>query len=173
MIRGRNLGEGFGLGAVGLVAAGADDCGVELRRRHGCGIVGMLGLGSVAGLARDHYMLALLFLIDHVGVAGLTRLMAGEGDGSSGRLGDGSATIVSVLAKAAWNDCGAQDDKGNHCDRDDRGEPDEVFNVLEQAILPAPESGATCAQKMANDLGYLGFVRGTMIEVTRACDRGH
>ena len=34
-------------------------------------------------------------------------------------------------------------------------------------------TGAICAKKYAILFGYLGFVRGTMIEVTGTCDGGH
>ena len=38
------------------------------------GIVSVLGLRAVAGLARDHHMPALLFLVNDLGVAGLADL---------------------------------------------------------------------------------------------------
>ena len=81
VIRGGDLGEGLGLGAVGFVATGADDGGVELRRFHGGWVVGMFGLGAVAGFAGDNDVPTLFFLIDYVGVTGLTGVMAGEATG--------------------------------------------------------------------------------------------
>ena len=113
MIRGGNLGEGFGLGAIGLVAARTDHGGVEFGGLHGGGIVGVLGLGSVAGFTGDDDMLALLFLIDHVGMAGLADIVAGEGCWPGRDLRDGGAAIVSVLAKTVGDDEGAQADEGN------------------------------------------------------------
>jgi len=104
----------------------------------------MPGLGSVTGFAWDDDMAALVFLIDHVGMAGLAGFVAGEGYRAGRGLGDGRATIVSVLAKAFGNDDGAQGDESNQGDGDDRREPDEVFDVLEQVV--APPSGASCAQ---------------------------
>ncbi len=142
MVGGDNLGEGFGLGAVGLMTAGADDRGVELRGLDGCGIVGVLGLRAVAGFARDDHVAALLFLVNDLSVAGLADLMAGVGDGASGDLGDGVAAVVSILTEAVRDDGGAKKDEGDQCDRHDHGEPDEMFNVLEQFGLSAPDREA-------------------------------
>lgn len=133
MLCGGHLGEGFRLGTVGFVAAGADEGGVELGRFHGRGIVSMPGLGSVAGFARDNHMLALLLLIDDVGMAGLARVVPSEGQGAARCLGDGGAAIVPVLPEGAGDDGGAQDDEGNDCDCHHSGETDEVFNVFEQS----------------------------------------
>ena len=144
----RNLGEGFGLGAIGFVAAGAEDCGVEFGRGHGGGIVGVAGLGSVAGFAGDDDMLALLFLIDYVGVAGFAGVVAGEGDWPGRDLGDGGASIVAVLAETARNDGGAQDDEGHYRDQHHGGEPDEMFDVLEHVVFLRLGEGA-CAEECA------------------------
>ena len=163
-------GKSFGLGAVGFVAAGADDGGVELRRLYRCGIVSMLGLGSVAGFAGDNHMPALLFMIDDVGMAGLAYIVAGEGDGPGRDLSNGSAAIVSVLAKALRNDEGAQGDECDHCDRHDHREPDEMFNVLEQSVRPTPGASRVIWR---DALGYLEIVRRTMSEVTGSCDGAH
>ena len=137
-----NLGEGFGLGAIGFVATAAEDEGVELRGSHGGGIVGVAGLGSMAGFAGNDHMLALLFLIHYVGVAGFAGVVAGEGDGAGGDLGDGCAPIVTVLAKGAGHDGGAQDDECHQRDQHHGGEPDEMFDVLEQAVFLRRAAGA-------------------------------
>ena len=171
VLRCRDLREALGLGAVGFVAAGADDGGVELRRLQRCRIVGMFGLGAVAGFARNDHMLALFLLLDHVGVANLARIVAGKGHGPGRDFGDGVASIVSILPKTVRNDEGAQRDEGNQCDRYDGREPDEVFDVLEQFMRPTP--GASRATLLRNALGYLEIVAGTMIEVTGICDGGH
>ncbi len=142
VVCGDDLRECFGLGAVGFVAAGADDRGVELRGLDGCGIVGVLGLRSVAGFARDDHVAALLFLVNDLGVAGLADLMAGVGDGASGDLGDGVAAVVSILTEAVRDDGGTKKDEGDQCGRHDNGEPDEVFNVLEQFGLSASDRDA-------------------------------
>lgn len=153
MIRGDDLGEVFGLGAVGFVAAGADNSGVQFGWLHGGGIVSMSGLGSVARFARDDDVAALLFLIDHVDVAAFAHLMTGMGDGAGGGLGDGRAAIVSVLAKTLGDDDGAQGDERDQCDRHDGGEADEVFKVLEQGVLSAPYSRRGRRAKKRNTLG--------------------
>lgn len=96
----------------------------------------MLGLGSMTGFARDDYVAALLFLIDHVGMTGLAGFVAGKGDGAGRGLGDGSATVVPILAKAFGDDGGAQDDEGNHGDGYHSRDTDEMFDVLEQVNTP-------------------------------------
>ena len=121
----------------------------SLARLHGGGIVGVFGLGSVAGFAGDDDVLALLFLIDHVGMAGLADIVAGVGDRAGGDFGDGGAAIVSVLAETVGDDEGTQADEGNQGDGHDDREPDEVFDVLEQDDLSAPDSGRGCAQNCA------------------------
>jgi hypothetical protein len=77
-------------------------------------------------------MLALLLLINDVGMAGLARVMASEGYGAARCFGDGGAAIVPVLPESAGDNGGAQDDEGNECDCHYSGETDEVFNVFEQ-----------------------------------------
>ncbi len=149
MLCGGDLGEGLRLGTVGLVATGADDGGIELGRFHGGRVVSMPGLGSVASFAGDDDVLALLLLVYNVGMAGLAGVMAGEGDRPRRCLGDGSAAIVAVLAEAARDDGGAQEKECDHCDRHDGGEPDEVFDVLEQVAFLRRDAGAMCAGKGA------------------------
>jgi hypothetical protein len=46
----RHLGEGVGLGGVGLVAAGTNHGGVGQGRLDGSGIIGVPGLRAVANL---------------------------------------------------------------------------------------------------------------------------
>ncbi len=147
MIGGGDLGESFGLGAVGLVATGADDGGVELARLHGGGVIGVFGLSSVAGFAGDYDVAAELFLIDHVCMAALAYVVACEGCGAGGDLGNGSTTIVAVLAEAVGDDKGAQGDERNQSDGHHCREPDEVLNILEQVVRRS--LGASCAQQSA------------------------
>jgi hypothetical protein len=148
VICGCDLRKGFGLGAVGFVAAGADD-GVELRWFHGGGIVSMLGLGSVAGFAGDDDVFALLLLFHHVGMAGLAHVVAGMGYGTGGGFGDGGAAIVSVLAEGARDDGGAQEKECHQSDRHNGGEADEVFDVLKQSDLSAAELQSRFARENA------------------------
>ncbi len=152
MIGGDDLEEGFGFGAVGFVTAGAGDGGVELGGLYGSGIVGMLGLGSVASFAGDDDVLAELLLIDHVGVAGLADIVTGEGRGAGSDLSDGGAAIVSILAETVGNDEGAQANERDQGDGHDDRKPDEMFDVLEQAGLSAPDSGRQLRTKLRNAL---------------------
>lgn len=147
VICGCDLRKGFGFGAVAFVAAGADDGGVEFRRLDGGGIVGMLGLGSVAGFAWNDDVLALLLLFHNVGVAGLAHVVTGMSDGTGRGLGNGGAAIVSVLAEAARDDGGAQEKECHQSDRHDYGEADEVFDVLEQVAFLRPGTGVAGAGK--------------------------
>jgi hypothetical protein len=48
-----------------------------------------------------------------------------------------------------------------------------MFQVFEQGPIPAPDSRRDLRAKMRNILGYLGFLLGTMIEVTETCECGH
>jgi hypothetical protein len=146
-----DLGEGFGLGTVGFVASSAEDSSVELGRLDGCRIVSVPGLGAVTGFARDDDMTALLLLVDDIGVAGFTDLVAGMGDGAGCNLGNGGAAIVSVLSKAARDHGGTQDDESKHSDHHDGGEADEMFNVLEQVVLSAPDRGGVLQSAMILD----------------------
>jgi len=109
-----HLWETFRLGAVGFVTAGADDGGVQLGRCDRSGIIGVNGLGSVAGFASDDHMLTLLFLINDVGMAGLAGVVAGKGNGPSGGFSDGISAIVAILPKTGRDDRGAQDGEDNH-----------------------------------------------------------
>ena len=173
MVCRHHLGKAFGLGAIGFMTTGAHDRRLKLWRGYGCGIVRMAGQGSVAGLAGYDHMLALFLLINDVGMADLARVMAGEGDRPGRSLRDRSPAIVSVLPEASGNDGGAQYRKSNHRDCYDDGESDEMFQVLEQVPVPAPGSRRDLRLKLRNVLGYLGFLAGTMIEVTGACDGRH
>ena len=79
--------------------------------------------------------LPLFLLIDYVGVAGFAGVVSGEGDWTGRDLGDGGAPLVTVLAKAARDDGGAQDDERYQRDQHHGGEPDEMFDVLEQVVF--------------------------------------
>ena len=173
MICRHHLGKPLGLGAISFVTTGAHHSRVELWWCNGRGIVSMAGQGSVAGLAGHDHMLALPLLIYDVGMAGLAGIVAGEGYRPGRCLGDRSPTIVPVLAKAARNDGGAEHDKRDHRHGYDYSEPDEMFQILEQVPIPAPDSRRDLRAKLRNILGYLVFLAGTMIEVTGTCDGRH
>ena len=173
MICCHHLGKALGLCAIRFVATGTYDRRVELWRCHGCGIVRMASQGAVTGLAGHDHMLALFLLLYDVGMAGLTGIVAREGNRPGRCLGNRSPAIVPVLSKASWNDGGAQHNKSAHREGDDYSEPDEMFQVLEQVPIPAPNSRRDLRAKIRNVLGYLGFLLGTMIKVTGICDGRH
>ena len=138
------------------------------------GIVGVRGLGSVAGFAGDDDVLPEFFLIDDVGVTGLTDVVSSVSDGAGGNFSNGGTPIVAVLAKTAGDDGGAQDHERDQGDGHDHGEPNEVLDVFEQVRLPGARLRARYfARKKRNDLRYREFVGGTMIEITGGSDVGH
>ena len=138
VICGCDLGEGLRLGAVGFVAAGADDGGVELGRLDGGGIVSMLALGSVAGFAWNDDVLALLLLLHNVGVTGLAHFVTGMGNGTRRGFGDGGPAIMSVLPEAARDDRATQKKECHQSDGHNGSEADEVFDVLKQVVFLQP-----------------------------------
>jgi len=114
------------------MTAGADDGRIQLGRGDRCRIVGMLGQGAMAGLAGNSHMPTLLLLIDDVGVAGFANFVAGKSGGPGRGFRDGSAAVMTVLAKAARNDCNPQNQEHGQQYHNDHGKPDEMFYVLEQ-----------------------------------------
>ncbi len=104
-------------------------------------------LSTVAGLARNNHMPALLLLIDDVGMACLARIVARKGNGPGCDLRDRCAPIVSVLAKTPGNNSGTQNDEGNHGYCHDGSEANEMFYVLKQFLFPYLASGAAYAQQ--------------------------
>jgi len=92
----------------------------------------MLGQGSMAGLAGNDHVFALLFLFDDIGMTGLADIVAGKGNGMGRRLWNGRAAIVAVLPKAARNDRNSQNHEYSQQYCDDDNEPYEMFYVLEQ-----------------------------------------
>lgn len=82
----------------------------------------MTALCPVAGFAGDHHVLALLLLIDDVGMAGLAGIVTGEGNRPSGCLSDGVAAVVSILSKTMGHHGSAQDDECYERNRYDCGE---------------------------------------------------
>jgi len=118
------------------MTAGADDGRIQLGRGNGCGVVGMLGQGAMAGLAGNSHMPALLFLIDDVGVAGFADFVAGKSGGPGRGFRDGSAAVMTVFAKAARNHGCAQNQEHGQQYHDDRRKPDQMLYVLEQFRTP-------------------------------------
>ena len=87
-------------------------------------------LRAVAGLTGDNHVLALLLLIDDVGVASFTYIVAGKGKRPSRCLRNSSTAVVPVLSKAARHDGSAQEDESDQGYGHHDSEPDEVFDIL-------------------------------------------
>ena len=155
MIGAGDLGESFGLGAIGFVAARADDSRVGQLWLHGCGIISMLALRPVAGFAGNIGVATELLLIDDLGVASFADFVSGKRRSSSGDLGDGITTVVSVLTETLGDDGGAQQDEDRQQEDDHNSETDEVFGVLEHGCLPG-RAAKRLGPDTACDLGYRG-----------------
>ena len=104
---------------------------------------------SMAGLARNDNMLALLFLINNIGVAGFANIVTRECSRPGRDLRDGIAPVVAVLSKTARNDSSTQHNKRHQGDCHDCGQPDEVFRVFEQVRIPASNVGRVLRGKIA------------------------
>lgn len=85
------------------MAAGAEYGGIELARFRGRRVVRVHGQRSVARFAIHMPMLAILFLIEDVNMAGFAALVAGEFDGSDGNFRYRVPAIVPVLSEAFWD----------------------------------------------------------------------
>ena len=145
-----NLRKAFRFSAVGLVTAGTQDCRIQLLGQHRTGIVRMLRQRPVAGFARYNHMLAKLFLLHDVGVAGFTGLVPGKRNRPGRDLAYRRASIVAVLPKTVRYDGGPQDHESQDPNHHDDCQPNEVFDVLKQARLPCgilPD--AICAENCA------------------------
>ena len=147
MIGADDLREFLGLGAIGFVAARADDGGVRKLRLHGCGVIGVPALGAMAGLASHVRVTAKLLLVDDVGVATLADVVAAEGGSTSRDFGDRVAAVMAILAKALGDHRGAEQDENCQQDHDDDGETDEMFSVLEHNRFPGPKRGKRSGAK--------------------------
>jgi hypothetical protein len=149
VIRGDDLRESFGLGAVGFVAARTKDRGVELGRLNRGRVVGVFGLGSVAGFAGDHNVLTQLFLIDDIGVAGFAHFVTCVGGRPGSGFRNGVAAIVPVLAETVGHNGGAEHYERDHCDYHHSGKTDQVFGVFEQVVCPSDELPTPLPKKTA------------------------
>lgn len=103
MLRRVNLRKILRLRCIGLVAAGAQDRGIELVRLNQCGIVGMLRLRPVTGFAVHPRMLAALLLIENIPMASFTILVPRKPRGTRGHFRHRLGSVMSELAKALGN----------------------------------------------------------------------
>jgi hypothetical protein len=108
VIRRGNLRKARRLGSVSLMTTSTHHGRVQLRRLHGTGIVCVLGQSPVASLARDYHMLAKLFLIHDLGVAGLAGIVPCKRNRPRRDLTDCRPSIVAILAETVRDDGGSQ-----------------------------------------------------------------
>lgn len=167
-----DLGKGFRLCAVGFVAAGAEDQGVEFRGRHIGWIVRVLGLGTVANLAVEVGVGSEFLLIGNIRVAAFADFVTGKNCRPGGDFGDGGSAIVPVLAETLGDDRGAKDNEEEYRERHDGGETDEMFDVLKHGPFPAAH-GRSSNAKLHSDLRYRGLKQGTMSRITGERDGTH
>jgi hypothetical protein len=135
MIRGHDLREPLGFGAVFFVATGADYGSFEFRGLD-AGVAGMIRERAVAGFAGDGYMFSRLLCVRDVGVAGFAGLMAGVDDRLGSNFRNCRSAKVTIFPKTTRNNRRAHNEECGESDQHDRGQPDQVFYVLEQVRLP-------------------------------------
>ena len=138
VIGGDDLRKSLGLGAVGLVTVRTNDGGVGQLWFYRGRIVSVFALGSVASFAGNVGVTTQFLLIYDVGVASLAGVMTRENWHAGSDLGDGCTAIMAILAKTLGDDSGAQQDEDRQQNRDDDGEADEMFCVLEHGCFPGP-----------------------------------
>ena len=131
VIRGNNLGEGFRLGAIRLMAADAEHRCIQLRRGQRCRIRGMLPQRPVAGFAVHMDVSAVLLLRDHVTVAILTRLVASVIYRATGNLRDRIRAIMAVLSEASRNKKTTNHQEDNDSRRENCCKPEQMTGILE------------------------------------------
>lgn len=141
VVGGGDLGEGLRLGAIGFVTAGTNDSGIEFGGLHRGGIIGVFGLGSVASLASNDYVLAKFLLIGDVAMAGLAGVVPGEGNRAGRDFVKSRAAIVAILPKAVGHYGSAQNHEREQRDHDHDREPKQVFDVFEQVCGPVGMPG--------------------------------
>jgi len=103
-----HLGEPFRFGGAGFMTLRAQHGGVRLERHDRNRVLRMLGLRAMASLASDSGMLALMLLLEDIGVAGFAGFVPGVDDGQCRNLRDGVTAVMPILAKAV------RDEKGSH-----------------------------------------------------------
>ena len=149
VVGGSDLRETFRLGRVRFVALYTEHRRVELGRLHRGRIVGMLGERAVAGLTIDVRVLAVLFLVEDVGMAGLTSLMAREVDGAGSDLGHRGPAVVPVLSKTFWNQESADDQEQEDARDKYRGQSEKVSGIFESLHSGAGASVAAGPRLLA------------------------
>jgi len=104
VIFGNHLGELLRLGRVGLMALGAKFGSVRQDRFGLARIIGVHGLGAMAGFAGDNNMFAGLEDFELILMTHFTCGAAGEGDWLGSDIVEGAWTEVTVFAEAGGDE---------------------------------------------------------------------
>lgn len=145
VVGGVHLGEELGFGAIGLVTARAEDCGIELGGLDRGGVVGVLGLRAMASFAGDMRMAAGFFLVHHIDVAGLAGFVTCVRDGTGRDFFERRPAKVAVLPEGLRNDRRTKQQERHYSDQHYRGEPKKMFRVPEQGRITSWDMSAPIA----------------------------
>jgi hypothetical protein len=133
------------------MAAGAEYGRIELVRLHGR-VIRVRGQCSVARLAIHMRMLAIFLLIEDVGMAGFTALVASESDGSDSNFGYRVAAIVPVLSEAFRDHRVPDDEKQEQAGNEDPCQSKKVSCIFEDIhgmLSAAKPCGRSAIQERA------------------------
>ena len=134
-----DLGELEGLGDVGGMAGETEPARVEL---HGLLLLRVLrvpGERTVARLAGDPGMLALLQDVGLVGVAVGAGLVSGEGGSRGPDVLDGPGPVVTVLAEVLGHEQAPEHEEDEHTGREEAHDPQEVLAILQRSFHDRPD----------------------------------
>ena len=131
MFGGDHLGEPFGFGRILLMAAAAEVGDVGEGGLERAGIVGVFGLGTVAGFARDVGVFAGRAFLGGVFMAQHTGVLTGESDGMLADGGQGAGTVVAVLAEVPGDHRAANGEEEAHRGEKNDGGSNQVYGVAE------------------------------------------
>jgi hypothetical protein len=104
MRRGDDLREGLRLGAISLVTARTQDCGIGQLRDYGSRIFGVSRQRAVTGFAADPNMFAFALYFGLFGVAGFASFPPGEFNGSRTDFFERAGPEVAILAEFGRDD---------------------------------------------------------------------
>ncbi len=128
-----DLREALGLGRVGFMAAHAEHRRIELGGRYGTGIVCVFGQGTVAGFAIHVRVLAIFFLLEHVGMAGFAGFVAGEIDRPGCDFRKGIAPVVSVFAETFRHQKASEDQEQEYAGSEHSCQSEKMSRISEGA----------------------------------------
>ena len=133
----------------------------------------MLALRSVAGFAGNVHMASKFFLINDLGVTAFADVVTSESGSASCDLGDGVATVVSILSEAFGDyKCAENNEEKKRQDHHD-SEANEMFDVLEHDCLSGPKRGKGSGPIRHVILDTGDWSRQTMSRITGERDGGH